>query len=44
MGPIDTGPDGCWAAAAIMAVVGVIATIAAICWFVWWVASNLSWG
>lgn len=27
MGPIDTGPPGCWLAGAIMALVGVAAVI-----------------
>jgi hypothetical protein len=43
MGPIDTGPAGCWIAAAVMAVVGVVATIAAISWGVWWIVSHLHW-
>jgi NhaP-type Na+/H+ or K+/H+ antiporter len=43
MGPIDTGPTGCWVAALVMAVIGVLATIGAIFWVVWWVASNLHW-
>lgn len=43
MGPIDTGPPGCWIVAAVMAVVGVLATIAALAWGVWWVASHLHW-
>lgn len=44
MGPIDTGPTGCWVAALVMAVVGVLATIGAIFWAAWWIFSHLSWG
>lgn len=43
MGPIDTGPTGCWVAALVMAVVGVLATIGAICWAAWWIFSHLNW-
>lgn len=43
MGPLDTGPAGCWIAAAVMAVIGVIATIVTLAWVIWWIVSHLHW-
>jgi hypothetical protein len=35
MGPINTGPDGCWYTALALAIIGLLVVLAGIGWLAW---------
>ena len=43
MGPINTGPAGCWYAAFALVIIGALAVCGAAFWLVWWLFQRLTW-
>jgi hypothetical protein len=41
--PIDTVPDGCWAAAAVLAIIGACAVVGGGLWLLWWLFQHIAW-
>lgn len=40
---VNTGPEGCWIAAIILAIIGAVASIAGIAALLWWLFTHLHW-